>query len=113
MDQRTIELIQPNAETPNFTQPLESNEVIEANEMGASSGEVPGIDEYDFDGDGKVDEFEEAFARGDSLTIDAPPIPPAPSIPIPKLTATPIREEKEPSAYPTTVIINGDRKRHV
>jgi hypothetical protein len=105
LDQRTIELIQPNAETPNFTQPLESNEVIEANEMGASSGEVPGIDEYDFDGDGKVDEFEEAFARGDSLTIDAPPIPPAPSIPIPKLTATPIREEKEPETFEIPVQI--------
>ena len=56
-------------------------------------------DEDDFDGDGEVDAFEEAFARVDSPSTDASPIPPAPSIPIPKLTATPIHEEKEPEAH--------------
>jgi len=96
LDHRTIELVQPNAETPIFTQPLESNEIIEANDMGYSSREVVGIDEDDFDGDGKVDEFEEAFARDDSPSTPTSPIPPAPSIPIPKLTATPIHEENEP-----------------
>ena len=96
LDHRTIELIQPNAETPDFTQPLESNEIIEANEKGSPSREVVSIDDDDFDGDGKVDEFEEAFARVDSPPNNTPQIPPAPSIPIPKLAATPIHEEKDP-----------------
>ena len=98
LDPRTIELIQPNAETPNFTQPMNPNEIIEANEIGSPAREVEGIGEDDFDGDGKIDEFEEAFARGDSPLTNANPIPPAPSIPIPKLTAAPIPEEKEPEA---------------
>jgi len=93
--QRTIELIQPNAETPIFTQPMNPNEIIEANEIGSPAREVEGIVEDDFDGDGKIDEFEEAFARGGSPLTNANPIPPAPSIPIPKLTATPIHEEEE------------------
>ncbi len=105
LDQRKIELIQPNAETPDFTHPLESNEVIEANDIGSPSRVVASIDEYDFDGDGKVDAFEEAFAREDSSSIDVPPIPPAPSIPIPKLTATPIQEEKEPETIEVPVQI--------
>ena len=96
--QRTIELIQPNAETPNFTQPMNTNEIIEANEIGSPAREVEGIGEDDFDGDGKIDEFEEAFARGGSPLTNANPIPPATSIPIPKLTAIPIHEEKEPEA---------------
>ena len=61
-DHRTIELIQPNAETPTFTEPLESNAVIETNEMGSQTTEVVGIDEDDFDGDGEVDAFEEALS---------------------------------------------------
>ena len=96
LDHRPIKLIQPNAETPDFTQPMESNELIEANEMGSPPREVVGIEEDDFDGDGKVDEFEEAFARVDPPSNDSPPIPPAPSIPIPKISATPIFEEKKP-----------------
>ncbi len=114
---RTIELIQPNAETPTFTEPLESNAVIETNEMGSQTTEVVGIDEDDFDGDGEVDAFEEAFARVDSPSTDASPIPPAPSIPIPKLTATPIHEEKEPEAIeipvqipPAPVLLPGEEK---
>ena len=96
LDQRTIELIQPNSETPNFTQPLDSSEIIEANEIGSPPGEVESIEEGDFDGDGKVDEFEQAFAREDSPLTNPTPIPPAPSIPIPRLTATPIHEENTP-----------------
>ncbi len=95
-DHRPIKLIQPNAETPDFIQPMESNEIIEANEMGSPPRAVVGIEEDDFDGDGKVDEFEEAFARVDPPSNDSPPIPPAPSIPIPKISATPIFEEKKP-----------------
>ena len=105
LDPRTIELIQPNAETPDFIQPMESNEIIEANEMGSPSREVAGIEEDDFDGDGKIDEFEEAFARVDPPSSDTSPIPPAPSIPIPKITATPIVEEKKPEPIETPVQI--------
>ena len=92
---RTIELIQPNAETPEFTQPINPSEIIEANEIGSPENESVSVQENDFDGDGKVDEFEEAFARGDSSSTNKQPIPPAPSIPIPKLPAVPIQEEKE------------------
>ena len=61
--QRTIELIQPNAETANFIQPLPPSEIIEANETGSPTGEDAEIEADDFDGDGKIDEFEEAFAK--------------------------------------------------
>ncbi len=101
LEHRTIDLIQPNAETPNFTQPLDSSEIIEANEIGSPSREVEVVEEGDFDGDGKVDEFEEAFARGTSPSTNEPPIPPAPSIPMPRLTATPIHEEKPSEAIET------------
>ncbi len=95
LDNRTIELIQPNAETPSFTQPMNSSEIIEADEIGSPSREVAEIVKEDFDGDGKIDEFEEAFAKSPPVT-NAHPIPPAPSIPIPKLFAAPVHEEKEP-----------------
>ena len=103
LDNRTIELIQPNAETPNFTQPLDSYEIIEANEMGSPTREVESIEEDDFDGDGRVDEFEVAFAKEQSPMTAAIPIPPAPSIPIPRLTAIPIHEENYPADIETPV----------
>ena len=94
LDQRTLELVQPNAETPNFTQPLPPSEIIEANEIGASIGVDHNIEANDFDGDGKIDDFEAAFAE-DSISIsNTPSIPSAPSIPVPKLTAVPVFEEE-------------------
>jgi len=95
LDYRTIELIQPNAETPSFSQPMNPSETIEADEIGTPPREVEGIGNEDFDGDGKIDEFEEAFAKAPSVS-HAQPIPPAPSIPVPRLNAVPIHEEKEP-----------------
>ena len=94
LDLRTIELIQPNAETANFIQPLPPSEIIEANETGSPIGEDTGIEVDDFDGDGKIDEFEEAFAKEPPSITNNHPIPSAPLVPIPKLTAVPVHEEK-------------------
>lgn len=94
--QRTIDLIQPNAETANFIQPLPPSEIIEANETGSPTGEDTGIEADDFDGDGKIDEFEEAFAKEPPSITNRHSIPPAPSVPIPKLIAIPVDEDQEP-----------------
>ena len=98
LNQRTIELIQPNAETPNFIQPLPPSEIIEANETGSPIGEGAGIEADDFDGDGKIDEFEEAFAKESPSIANSHSIPSAPSVPIPKITAVPVHEEEAPES---------------
>jgi len=96
LNQRTIELIQPNAETPIFIEPLPPSEIIEANERGSPIGEDSEIEVDDFDGDGKIDEFEKAFAKDPSQTTNSNNIPSAPSVPIPKLTSVPVQEEMAP-----------------
>jgi len=98
LNRRTIELIQPNAETPDFIQPLPPSEIIEANETGSPIGEGAGIEADDFDGDGKIDEFEEAFAKESPSKAISHSIPSAPSVPIPKITAVPVHEEEAPES---------------
>ena len=92
LDHRTIELIQPNAETPNFSQPIPPNEIPGANDLYPPTEDVE-IEVDDFDGDGKVDEFEQAFAREKPPINNQNLIPSAPSIPIPKIMAAPVYEE--------------------
>ena len=96
LERQTIELIQPNAETPNFIQPLPPDEIIEANEIGSVNHGNSEISSADFDGDGKIDEFEKAFANGAQSISNNHIIPSAPSVPIPKLSAVPVNEEKIP-----------------
>ena len=92
---RTIELIQPNAETPAFSQPLTPDQIPGANEI-PPTVERAEIEADDFDGDGNIDEFEQAFARDDPPINNHNSLPSAPSVPIPKLTADPIYEERAP-----------------
>ena len=101
LDHRTIELIQPNAETPNFSQPIPPNEIPGANDLPPPTEDVE-IEVDDFDGDGKIDEFEQAFAREKPPINNQNLIPPAPSIPIPKIMAAPVYEEStsEPAEMP-------------
>ena len=58
-----IELIHPNSETPSNVKLVPSNEVPETNDWSRVDESKPKIDPADFDGDGKVDEFESAFAN--------------------------------------------------
>ena len=101
-EQRKIELIQPNAETPDLVQTVSASEVPETN--GWSNQTSDDVDHIsgDFDGDGRVDEFEAAFADNAETTNSQQAIPNAPSVKIPRLTAEPIienisiDEEREP-----------------
>ena len=58
-----IELIRPNSETPSNVKLVPSNEVPETNDWSRMDESKPKIDQADFDGDGKVDEIESAFAN--------------------------------------------------
>ena len=44
----------------------------------------PQLEPEDFDGDGRIDEFEAAFSTESTITDTSPEIPPAPSFSIPK-----------------------------
>ncbi len=87
-----IDLIHPNAETPENVQVVPASQVLESN--GWSDQNETSIDDpADFDGDGKVDEYEAAFANESENISNAEPIPRAPSVPIPRLKAEPVVEE--------------------
>tara|TARA_B100000287_G_scaffold171712_1_gene161918 strand:+ start:4303 stop:5430 length:1128 start_codon:yes stop_codon:yes gene_type:complete len=89
-----IELIHPNAETAENVQVVPASQVLESN--GWSGQNETSIDDpADFDGDGKVDEYEAAFANEPEKTPQAEPIPRAPSIPIPRLKAEPVVEDEK------------------
>ena len=62
VEQRQIELIQPNSETPTFVQPSPPSELIDAEESGMPLPNQPQLESEDFDGDGRIDEFEAAFS---------------------------------------------------
>ena len=93
-----IELIHPNADTPEFVHQVSASEIPDVSDTPyqekAPQSSTPG----DFDGDGKVDEFEAAFANeiqdpAGSITQ----IPSAPSLDIPRIEAKPApsHERKE------------------
>ncbi len=93
LEQRKIELIQPNAETPESVQTVSASEVPDTN--GWSNQTLGDRDHVsgDFDGDGRIDEFEAAFSDNAETQNPQQAIPNAPSVPIPRLTAEPILEE--------------------
>ena len=93
IEQRQIELIQPNSETPRFVQPSPPSELIDAEESGVPLLNQPQLESADFDGDGKIDEFEAAFSTESPGLDNSPQIPSAPSFSIPKITSLPIQEE--------------------
>ncbi len=115
LDQRTIELVQPNAETPNFSQPIAPNEIPEEKPTFSTTESVE-IEDADFDGDGKIDEFEQAFARENPSNTGQESIPPAPPMPLPKLTAAPIFVEtssepiETPFQLPSAPILTSERE---
>ena len=54
----------------------------------------PQLESADFDGDGRIDEFEAAFSTESPGLDNSPEIPSAPSFSIPKITSLPIQEER-------------------
>tara|TARA_B100000945_G_scaffold9420_1_gene7594 strand:- start:32507 stop:33424 length:918 start_codon:yes stop_codon:yes gene_type:complete len=102
IEQRKIELIQPNAETPTFVQPLPPSEIIDTEESGSPTLEESQSDSGDFDGDGKIDEFEAAFYE-DSEEPKPPQIPSAPSLAVPNITAVPVEEALPPEESEKTL----------
>ena len=88
-EHRTIDLIHPNAETPDHVQQLPENEIAEVNGWGKQNDSEVALNPADFDGDGKVDEFEEAFA-GDQIQK-------TPVTSIPRISATPITNGSKPT----------------
>ena len=93
IEQKKIELVQPNSETPTFVQPLPPSEIIEAEESGMPLPDQPQLESGDFDGDGKIDEFEAAFSTESTQAENSSVIPPAPSFPIPKIDSLPVEKE--------------------
>ena len=93
LEQRKIELIQPNAETPETIQTVSASEVPDTNGWTNQNLDDRGHVSGDFDGDGRVDEFEAAFSDNAEKQYPQQEIPNAPSVPIPRLTAEPILEE--------------------
>ncbi len=115
-EQHTVELIQPTAETPESVELQSASEFPDSKDWPRTSSEEPIVDPADFDGDGRVDEFEAAFAHGDSQekksegihpnSTPNPPviIPPAPKdIPIPRISAAPVLPEQNSNAANTNV----------
>ena len=94
IEQKKIELVQPNSETPTFVQPLPPSEIIEAEESGMTLPNQPQLESGDFDGDGKIDEFEAAFSSEPEEQEISSEIPPAPSFSIPKISAVPLQDEQ-------------------
>ena len=101
IEQRQIELIQPNSETPTFVQPSSPSELIDAEESGVPLPNQTQLESEDFDGDGRIDEFEAAFSTESTITDTSPEIPPAPSFSIPKITSLPVQEESVPPSPET------------
>ena len=101
IEQRQIELVQPNSETPMFVQPTPPSELIDAEESGVPLSNQPRLKLEDFDGDGRIDEFEAAFSTESTELDTSPQIPPAPSFSIPKITSLPVQEERVVSSSET------------
>ena len=101
IERRQIELVQPNSETPTFVQPTPPSELIDAEESGVPLSNQPRLKPEDFDGDGKIDEFEAAFSTESTELDTSPQIPPAPSFSIPKITSLPVQEERGVSSSET------------
>ena len=93
IEQRQIELIQPNSETPTFVEPSPPSELIDAEETGMTPPNQPQVESADFDGDGRIDEFEAAFSTESTQGENSSEIPPAPSFPIPKIDSLPVEKE--------------------
>ena len=93
IEQRQIELIQPNSETPTFVEPSPPSELIDAEETGIPLPNQQQIESADFDGDGRIDEFEAAFSTESTEAENPSEIPPAPSFSTPKITSLPIQKE--------------------
>ena len=93
IEQRQIELIQPNSETPTFVEPSPPSELIDAEETGMPLPNRQQLESADFDGDGRIDEFEAAFSTESTEPGNSLEIPPAPSFSTPKIASIPIQEE--------------------
>jgi len=93
IEQRQIELIQPNSETPTFVEPSPPGDLIDAEETGIPLPNQQQIESADFDGDGRIDEFEAAFSIESTEAENSSEIPPAPSFSNPKITSLPIQKE--------------------
>ena len=113
-EKHVVELIQPTADTPDFVDVVSASEVPDTNGWPKPTGGLPVSDPADFDGDGRVDAFEAAFANSDSDTEDPfeekpksreeTTLPPAPSdLPIPTINSTPVPKVPEESHEPTPI----------
>ena len=90
---RRVELIQPNAETPDVVETVPASEVPDSPAwLGSDDGENKPL-LADFDGDGRVDEIEAAFAVGSETGKEDNEVPKAPAVPISRLSAVPVDEE--------------------
>ena len=94
IEQKQIELVQPNSETPTFVEPSPASELIDAEEMGMPLPNQPQLESADFDGDGRIDEFEAAFSTESTEAENSQQIPPAPSFSIPKIPSLTVQEER-------------------
>ena len=93
LDRRRVELIQPNAETPDVVETVSASEVPDSPAwLGSDRGEKKPL-LADFDGDGRVDEIEAAFAVDSETRKEDTEIPKAASVPIPRFSAVPVYEE--------------------
>ena len=93
LGRRRVELIQPNAETPDVVATVPASEVPDSPVwLGSDEGENKPL-LADFDGDGRVDEIEAAFAVDSKAWKKDTEVPQAPSVPIPRLSAEPVHEE--------------------
>lgn len=93
-----IELVQPTSETPEFIEVVSASEVPDTNGWSSEQIEAPPIHPADFDGDGKVDAFEAAFANTlpaseETTSGEDGPLPTSTLSKIPKFSATPVVEE--------------------
>jgi len=60
-----IELIHPTAETPDTVEIQSPSEILNVSDSWEKNNEIKSTDPLDFDGDGKVDAYEQAFANQD------------------------------------------------
>ena len=70
---KPIELVQPTAETPKSVEVVSASDVPDPIEWANQSENTSTSDPADFDGDGKVDEFEAAFAQRSAPSPSPPP----------------------------------------
>ena len=94
LEKRKIELVQPNADTPDSVPTVPASEVPDTNGWAAQTMEESEILPNDFDGDGRVDEFEAAFANDGGIQTPINPTQNTPSVPIPRIKADQFQEEK-------------------